>query len=71
MRIISTICARSGSKGVPRKNLREIAGKPLIAHTVEQAISSGLFVAVAVSSDDKEILAVAKALGAKGPSAPD
>jgi len=64
MRIISTICARSGSKGVPRKNLREIAGKPLIAHTVEQAISSGLFVAVAVSSDDKEILAVAEQYGA-------
>ena len=61
---ICTICARGGSKGVRNKNLREIAGKPLIAHTIEQARSSGLFELIAVSSDSSAILDTARRYGA-------
>lgn len=61
---ICTICARGGSKGVVNKNIRPLAGKPLIAYSLEQAQASGLFRLVAVSSDSAEILAVACAHGA-------
>lgn len=61
---LCTICARGGSKGVPGKNLRLLLGKPLIVHTIEQAKASGLFVAIAVSSDTVEILQVASNAGA-------
>jgi len=61
---ICTICARGGSKGVPGKNIRLIAGKPLIAWTVEQARACGLFDLIAVSSDSADILAAAMAAGA-------
>ena len=64
MVVICTICARGGSKGVPGKNLRMIAGKPLIAWTVSQAKALGLFDLVAVSSDDKDILNAGLASGA-------
>lgn len=61
---ICTICARGGSKGVKNKNIRLLLGKPLIAHTINQAKISGLFDCIAVSSDSAEILAVAKEYGA-------
>jgi len=61
---LCTICARGGSKGVPGKNLRELLGKPLIAHSIEQAKRSGLFAAVAVSSDSADILDVSRRYGA-------
>lgn len=61
---ICTICARGGSKGVPGKNIRPIAGKPLIAWTVQQARDSHLFDLIAVSSDSAEILAAGMAAGA-------
>lgn len=61
---ICTICARGGSKGVPNKNLRELAGRPLIAHSIQQARASGLFDAIAVSSDSEKILEVARQWGA-------
>lgn len=61
---LCTICARGGSKGVKGKNLRPLDGKPLIAHSLEQARASGLFAAIAVSSDAPEILDVARAWGA-------
>ncbi len=64
MRRLCTLCARGGSKGVPGKNLRPLAGKPLLVHSLEQAHASGLFAALAVSSDDREILAAAAAAGA-------
>ncbi len=64
MRRLCTICARGGSKGVKSKNVRPIAGKPLIAHTIGQARASGLFDAIAVSSDSDGILAAAEAAGA-------
>lgn len=65
MKRICTICARAGSKGVQNKNLRVIAGKPLIAHSLLQARASGLFDAIACSSDSAEILAIAEEWGAQ------
>lgn len=61
---LCTICARGGSKGVPGKNVRPLMGKPLIAHTIDQARRTGLFAAIGVSSDSEEILAAAAANGA-------
>jgi len=63
MKRLCTICARGGSKGVPNKNIRQMVGKPLIAHSILQAQSSGLFEAIAVSSDSPEILDVSKKFG--------
>ncbi|MGH6946940.1 MAG: acylneuraminate cytidylyltransferase family protein [Kiloniellales bacterium] len=64
MKRLCTICARGGSKGVPGKNLRAVGGVPLIAHSIRQARSSGLFELVAVSSDSDAILEAASAAGA-------
>ncbi|WP_372400678.1 acylneuraminate cytidylyltransferase family protein (plasmid) [Azospirillum sp. HJ39] len=60
---LCVICARGGSKGVPGKNIRPLAGRPLIAHTIGQALSSGCFDSVAVSSDSDAILDIARSLG--------
>ncbi len=61
---ICTVCARAGSKGVKGKNLRPIGGLPLIAHSLRQALQSGLFEVIAVSSDSAEILDTARKHGA-------
>lgn len=63
MKRLCTICARGGSKGVKGKNVRPLLGKPLIAHSIEQARESGMFAAIAVSSDADIILQVAKEWG--------
>lgn len=63
--IVCTICARGGSKGVPGKNIRMLGGKPLIAHSVERAIESGLFEIIAISSDDDAILQAGGDAGAQ------
>ncbi|MEC1178873.1 acylneuraminate cytidylyltransferase family protein [Metasolibacillus meyeri] len=60
---ICTICARGGSKGVKNKNLRQLLGKPLIAHSILQAKASGLFDVIAVSSDNDNILQIAEEHG--------
>lgn len=65
MRICS-INVRGGSKGVPGKNLREVAGIPLFGHSVRQAAAAGLFDEVVVSSDSDEILRLAPSFGATG-----
>jgi CMP-N,N'-diacetyllegionaminic acid synthase len=65
--ILALIPARGGSKSVPRKNLRKLAGKPLIAHSIEQAAASARITRVVVSTDDEEIAAVARSLGAEAP----
>lgn len=62
--ILSSICARGGSKGVKNKNLRMIAGRPLIAHTVQQILDSGLFEHISISSDSDAILEAAGKAGA-------
>jgi N-acylneuraminate cytidylyltransferase/CMP-N,N'-diacetyllegionaminic acid synthase len=61
---LCTICARGGSKGVKDKNLRPLLGKPLLAYSIEQAKASGLFAAIAVSSDSDLILETAREWGA-------
>lgn len=63
MKRLCTICARGGSKGVKGKNVRPLLGKPLIAHSIEQARASGIFEAIAVSSDSDIILEIAKKWG--------
>ncbi|MCZ7574935.1 MAG: acylneuraminate cytidylyltransferase family protein [Ardenticatenaceae bacterium] len=63
-RTLGVIPARGGSKGIPGKNIRLLAGKPLIAYTIEAARESQLLTRFVVSTDDKEIAAVAKAWGA-------
>ena len=64
---IATICARGGSKGLPGKNIRLFAGKPLIVHTIAQALACPLLDAVYVSTDDAAIAEVARAAGATVP----
>jgi N-acylneuraminate cytidylyltransferase/CMP-N,N'-diacetyllegionaminic acid synthase len=64
MKRLCTICARGGSKGVPGKNIRPLAGRPLIAWTVLQARASGLFQLICVSSDSPDIRDAALAAGA-------
>ncbi|WP_206476681.1 cytidylyltransferase domain-containing protein [Microbacterium sp. KRD172] len=63
---ICTITVRAGSKGVPGKNLRVVAGRPLFGHSVAQAVATGLFDEVVVSSDSEEILSLAPGFGATG-----
>ncbi|UYG06031.1 pseudaminic acid cytidylyltransferase [Halomonas sp. M4R1S46] len=63
----AVIPARGGSKRIPRKNIREFAGKPIIAWSIEAALASGCFDRVIVSTDDDEIAAVAEAHGAEAP----
>jgi CMP-N,N'-diacetyllegionaminic acid synthase len=65
--IVAAICARGGSKGVPRKNLRLLGGKPLIGRAVEQALACGIFDRVVASTDDPEMAEVARAYGAEVP----
>lgn len=64
MTTVCTICARGGSKGVPRKNVRTLWGKPLIAHTIAQAQACDLIDAIYVSTDDDEIAQIARDCGA-------
>jgi CMP-N,N'-diacetyllegionaminic acid synthase len=64
---VALIPARSGSERVPQKNIRELAGHPLVAYTIAAAQSSGVFDAVIVSTDSPEIAAVAESYGAEIP----
>lgn len=64
---LAIITARSGSKGVPDKNIRIVAGKPLIAYTIEAAIKSNIFDEVMVSTDSEEYAEISKKFGAKVP----
>ena len=66
-RFLGLIPARGGSKGIPRKNIKDLAGKPLIAWTIEAAQRSSFLENVVVSTDDAEIAEVAKAHGASVP----
>lgn len=64
-RIIALIPARGGSKGIPRKNVRLLAGKPLLAYSVEQACGTPAIARTFVSTDDDQIAAVARRYGAE------
>jgi CMP-N,N'-diacetyllegionaminic acid synthase len=67
MKILATICARGGSKGVPGKNVRPLAGKPLIVHTIDTARKCRLIDRTIVSTDSPEIADIAQAAGAEVP----
>ena len=67
MSVVAFIPARGGSKGVPDKNIKILAGKPLIAWSIEQALESELIDRVIVSTDSQNIADVARAFGAEVP----
>lgn len=64
---LAVITARGGSKRVPRKNIKEFCGEPIIAYSIRAALESGIFDEVMVSTDDEEIAEIAKGLGAQVP----
>jgi CMP-N,N'-diacetyllegionaminic acid synthase len=64
-KVLCTICARGGSKGVKNKNIKEINGKPLIAYTIEQAKESNLFDHIVLSTDSDDIAKIAQKYGAE------
>lgn len=64
---LCVIPARGGSKRIPRKNIKEFCGKPMIAWSIDAANSSGCFEHIIVSTDDEEIAAVAERFGAEVP----
>ena len=65
LEILALIPARGGSRGISRKNLVNVAGKPLIAYSIEQAIGSRYITRVIVSTDDTEIAEVARRFGVR------
>lgn len=67
MKHVAIIPARGGSKRIPRKNIRDFLGKPIIAYSIETALKSKLFDEVMVSTDDDEIAEIAVKFGAKVP----
>ncbi|HPF01102.1 MAG TPA: pseudaminic acid cytidylyltransferase [Bacteroidales bacterium] len=67
MKNLAIIPARGGSKRIPRKNIRDFFGKPIIAYSIQAALSSGLFDEVMVSTDDDEIAEIARQYGAAVP----
>lgn len=67
MSSVAIITARGGSKRIPRKNIKDFCGKPIIAYSIETAIQSRLFDEVMVSTEDEEIAEVARHFGAQVP----
>lgn len=64
---LAIITARGGSKRIPKKNIKEFCGKPILAYSIEAALASGIFDEVMVSTDSEEIAGIAKQYGAKVP----
>src|SRR3989344_890711 len=67
MKILAIIPARGGSKRIPRKNIKNFAGQPIIKYSIDAALGSGCFDEIMVSTDDREIAKVAESFGAKIP----
>lgn len=67
MNSIAIITARGGSKRIPRKNIKEFCGKPILVYSIEAALKSGCFDEVMVSTEDEEIAKIAKEAGASIP----
>jgi CMP-N,N'-diacetyllegionaminic acid synthase len=65
--VLAVIAARGGSKGLPRKNLLPLAGRPLVAHTIDAALACPALTRIVVSSDDPEILEAARTAGCPAP----
>lgn len=66
--VLGIIPARSGSKGIPNKNLRQLAGKPLLAYTAEAAREANVFDRLVLTTDSEEIAALGRSLGLETPS---
>jgi N-acylneuraminate cytidylyltransferase len=66
-KVLAVIPARGGSKGIPRKNIIELAGKPLLAWSIIEAAKSAYIDRIVVSSEDQEIIRVAREWGAEAP----
>ena len=64
---LAIITARGGSKRIPKKNIKEFCGKPIIAYSIEAAKESGVFDEVMVSTDSEEIKTIAEKNGATVP----
>lgn len=64
---VAIITARGGSKRIPRKNIKEFCGKPILAYSVEAALQSGIFDEVMISTEDDEIAEIAQSYGANFP----
>lgn len=67
MKTLAIITARGGSKRIPKKNIKDFLGRPIIAYSIEAAISSGVFDEVMVSTDSEEIAEISKKYGASVP----
>ncbi len=67
MSILAIIPARGGSKRIPKKNIKDFCGKPIIAYSIQAALSSGIFDEVMVSTDSEEIKVIAEQYGASVP----
>lgn len=67
MNRVAIITARGGSKRIPRKNVKEFCGKPILLYSIEAALSSGCFEQVMVSTEDEEIARIAREAGAEVP----
>jgi CMP-N,N'-diacetyllegionaminic acid synthase len=67
VKVLAIIPARGGSKGIPKKNLRKLAGKPLIEYTISAAKNSKLISKIIVSTDDKKIAKLSESLGVDVP----
>ena len=67
MKALALITARGGSKRIPRKNIKDFNGKPIIAYSIEAALGSGVFDEVMVSTDDEEIAEISRYYGAQVP----
>ncbi|MTI59276.1 MAG: acylneuraminate cytidylyltransferase family protein [Firmicutes bacterium] len=65
--VLSIILARSGSKGIPKKNIKKLKGKPLISYTIEEAVKSKYIDRIIISTDDFQIGEIAKQYGAEVP----
>lgn len=67
MNVLGVITARGGSKRIPKKNIKELLGKPLIYYTIKAALASKLMTKVILSSDDDEIIGIGKDIGVEVP----
>ena len=67
MKALALITARGGSKRIPRKNIKDFNGKPIIAYSIEAALGAGVFDEVMVSTDDEEIAEISRSYGAQVP----
>lgn len=67
MKVLAIITARGGSKRIPRKNIKEFCGKPIMAYSIDAAVESGVFDTVMISTEDEEIAQIGQKYGAEVP----